>query len=1747
MGIALEKEESKEIVHHRSLLGYCWNGREESRLEAMEKARWEQLRPQLEKEALEQLGREAPLPPLATRKLWPGTTSLQLFPSKWIGMSTSTMLLKTGTTCFSLPSLKADVVNRSEHQKNEEEAAGPSGEENPPTTALHATPSHPLPSLLTQVPSSSPINASFASAATAGGGPSTAATAPRRPLLLQRRAAAALGRLKPGSDKFDHVALHSAHPYLAHYHLGILRDVYFQLAPAQPLGVYHRANLCGFPHYFLMPIQPPPVREPHVVTSSGGGGAEPSVVHPPLSSSPLHNDEHVPQPLEANTLTAALLAASHGFDASTHASDLGRLFPPTPSSWHYRMEPRSLSSSKAVPPSASGGRPRETSPAATSVVLFRISALELLLMPPEAEVELGNGCLISLEDERRRVIEVVQLLAERLEHQTAYRLPPELSGNEALQALQVPWATHLRDFEERSDDLRVKRYFERKMKEHRDVQQDIEDGGAGAAPKKAHRLKKRKNHSVLQRGYEEYWFAYQFLIAAVPLYECGFQPSAYHQLTTVKKPVSLHLRHPISRKHSGVGCVTAIRYGGLMVLECRARVRREDVGWVKHFVSLIPERPQGSDTPSDPLLRRSTSPGVATRLPTTTAAVQKQEDARKSGGPVHRPHDEEDPLENQVRTNTLTRAASMIDFLPSPAARSVSGLDPVPPPQRRRYSAVPLTPLRRSPSHRQREPLSEGEECLLAYQRSFFPVWEWSVSVERRLKKQLQQCGDYSVITSYSRHGARIRRLKRKIDRQEQRARELRRRFSDPPSHVARSTRARTPPSSSSSDCSLDSSSESASSSSDDGSTVPQGKGRSARSSRRPSDLAYHQKDDARNSMAQKRRASTVSTTAKAKQQEQKSNKKEAPSRSSYYLPPNRLIRGAIRQIGGIKFFNLDYALGEGVELSTLLSGVENWLRHLHDEAPIRARPLSLFLQRYEGIAQAIRVGAGEDELIQLHGVISAPNREGGTNLSFFNGSVQNQSMAASFNSYPSPVMGGNDGRMSFAAVPLTNVTFNGSFRGGVDDGAGALGEKQDTVEGAGRGTEPLTALARVGGYVRGFPVLAGYTGALDPIVEPLLTPALDTMFWFHRLFDPATSTFLLTEKRALREQSRLGEPLYYPQPNCDPEWLQANAVVQLLQSEYEEIQDLHRQAKAEMVARQEEYYRLAGLFLPLTEIDEVTPGIVFIKALRHCSEYVPLKELNHDWLSNMQALLLVSYEDMFLLKDNIITTPSEAKDEVSSAAGVKTVARQPTGTSLSRSAPAVGASGGFDLPTDCSRYATYFPTDKDLSLIGNYPFLTVCDANRSRWLQEGGLEGQWSERTPTNPFSPPFPSRPMVSYRLVSVPPAVQPRFLHPQPQSLSPSCDPHPTQEIVIAPSWDAAGGRGGCGTAGSRLTGGSLGLFAGLLAVHAAKLTARLLPLLLLDNVSAEERRIKWKNHMWLQRVTLWGARDSEWHVHRRGSCTWCCGGDEKDVVSRDGRGSAPDLSPMSSHGTPTSLGGAGMTLPYGVDPRSPGTTSPPYHLPSHDSALGMVDRPFTENEFFSLFDAMAFYVRTCRRILRIRALLHTLQLSDWVNVTWMALPSQRCGEAAALENPLAFSLELCVGGNYYYQRYLSKQPPAEGPRATEDKWARPYTGGQELKRGWSDRLFCRHRGDYLLHSHADKLFKALQAALAEWHRSKEEFYRSNTRRKQEWTEETQYLVQRFPVPRLRDRLEQLLETAHAGEDAEEWRTMIILSRA
>ncbi|KPA78017.1 hypothetical protein ABB37_06772 [Leptomonas pyrrhocoris] len=92
------------------------------------------------------------------------------------------------------------------------------------------------------------------------------------------------------------------------------------------------------------------------------------------------------------------------------------------------------------------------------------------------------------------------------------------------------------------------------------------------------------------------WLPYAYVIVAVPMYECSLVSTTFHTALTRHKAVSLNLGSAQSRQAYGVGCITGVRYGGVMVIEYRDKIDdEEDAAWIGELMRVGRAAQQGEN------------------------------------------------------------------------------------------------------------------------------------------------------------------------------------------------------------------------------------------------------------------------------------------------------------------------------------------------------------------------------------------------------------------------------------------------------------------------------------------------------------------------------------------------------------------------------------------------------------------------------------------------------------------------------------------------------------------------------------------------------------------------------------------------------------------------------------------------------------------------------------------------------------------------------------------------------------------------------------------------------------------------------------------------------------------------------------------------------------------------------------------------------------------------------------------------
>lgn len=1533
MGLGLQKEECQEIVHHRSLLGVCWNRRPEE---------------QQEDERLAEGNHSGHINNGGAGSGGPRVRVLH--PSRWVAVNESMMALKTRKSCFSLAAYNDPNKERRNRRSSArdgdkaalQQAAGAGWKVKMGNYSFNSVLAND--SFNNESFVSSRIDPAAVTTTTmegSGSAPVGAGAGGRR-RVSKADSTVVLKKLKD-SKHYSHfaVALYSRHPFLERHHMGISKDVYFRVAPSHVR--YDHAVLHRFPFFR-------------------------DVSAPKGSTAVL-----APQELSSGSLNAKLLMVTY----TPHATD-----DPSAAERVFDNSSFQMGSSGGRRPVSYPMEDQDESPSHSSeftqppVVVFSISALELLMMPPEAEVTFGGWCTVSLEDERQRVIQVLRLLVDQLEKQASFKLPPELLKDNIMDTLLVPRATHLRDYEERKHDLHEKLYYRKKLKglNYRSAVAAAQAGKAGAAAGGNTSSKGRSDG-------EEMWFPYSFLVAVVPMYECGVVPTTFHQVTSHVRPVSLHLLHQLSRKMFGVGCVTGIRYGGMLTFEQRGKVGVNDLPWMRHLLAL------GDVSYSPP--------------PPPPAPTNHSMDDR-----YHHP-------------------------VPSRRPSLVGG---------KRRSGVGSPQL-----------LSPEDECLKSYERSYEPVFEVLQLLKqvlvRRLSDQRKVGCSSHVFVAYTRLQARL-----KVIQEEEKVRLLFPLFvsfpggsgyhsmssPDGSNHYSPRRRNRNggedgEDDGSSSDSSITREPFFFEMGADDASTTttsvtdvdevvvvdasPNSRSRSRRGGGAGGGTTITGEEDDEDEGD--RRSSTSRLSAV--------NRKLSPSavrKKNKKKLRNTLLRGDYRQIGGLKVIDANQLLHHGVTLDVVGTAVVNWVQVLL-RSPIRARPLSLYLQRYEGICNAIRLCSTE----LVNPVFSSPMDGGGMVSSSFRLDHE-----ASPHSFAGP------------GEAIATMTLNiGSFRAPAVGGAGMVGSfngngsfmNADDVSLQAPTKSNISGVTRGGngggggsGMVRGVPFLTTYTGVLDPVVEAVLPSALRERLEMYHQFDPQTSTALLTEKE---REGQIEEACEFLPPGVDEDWLRADIILRNLTVELDGLHDVLVQARGDLVERLMEYLRVSSYFLPNTHLDRVTPHVVFMKMLRQSSDYIPVREINQDWLSTIIALMTTPYEAMFASNSGSLSS--------------NTLQQEP-----------------FVVTR---RLLSYLPQEEAAA---NSLFTDLCDANREHLLKAMEQVNGWGAGD-GSPSSLPEDDPTLMEYRII--PSVLEVRDVDgasrssgrdvltgalgptsPRSSSGYRTLPPRPATDLTIAPMPLAVV------TSDVRMlprghlfTGGSLGLLAGTFMFYAEYLRreAVRVPFPTLDAWIASGQV------MLLRRLVIWGARGG---TEGRQTKTFCgCGGDGLAWGTSSNAGSGDENVELEEAiGSTTMREQEVATLANRGTYEQEGASIQPSHVQSAEEAFGDKWKgcAFERAEGIALFNAIHYYLTTLRRLSQDfkgqqfeSAPVRPVKRKSWLKRLWdsnnnmkssgpddgeqspQRQPSSHAGvgeeedQGTARKNsssrrrsayPTTF--ELCVASNYYY---------------------------------------------------------------------------------------------------------------------------------
>ncbi|KAG5482577.1 hypothetical protein CUR178_05719 [Leishmania enriettii] len=512
------------------------------------------------------------------------------------------------------------------------------------------------------------------------------------------------------------------------------------------------------------------------------------------------------------------------------------------------------------------------------------------------------------------------------------------------------------------------------------------------------------------------WLPYAYFIIAIPMYECSLVPTAFHNAFTRCRAVSLNLADAQSRQAYGVGCITAARYGGVMVVEYREKISDdEDAEWIDELLWVGRTSQQrygemgtssgdtGCQGLSAPLAARASTPLL--RHFSHTAAHHAR---------AEKLHRIKSRICNKLRRQGLyvvlasTRMANRRHWQ---QCASVAGELHTMFPESASSPGTPAT------TH------SKGRKS------------GHNVSLE---SFENGTSGDYGAaeandVVNYDSLNSSSS-------------------SSDSNSRSARAGRA-SRSSGGGGICTLHA-----------GSRVADG-GRRRR--HLWSQLSRGSHDDGRD-VAERVRHHTTYFGLSGQRSDSgglrgsATRRDPCPWAESGY-DDDFLLRGTYRQIGGMKYLDV-VSLIDGCPVSELVQGIKRWVVNLLS-MPIKARPLSLYLQRYEGIASSLKLLSTQLVRTALTTNIASGNLIAPANLSFHaGGGAEFDEMTASFVSQQhAEAIGGavSTGSFSAASVALMSAT-----------------AATPTVQAAPRGVQYNTY----------------YRGPLDPVVRAVLSPEVELM-----------------------------------------------------------------------------------------------------------------------------------------------------------------------------------------------------------------------------------------------------------------------------------------------------------------------------------------------------------------------------------------------------------------------------------------------------------------------------------------------------------------------------------------------------------------------------------------------------------------------------------------------------------------------------
>ncbi|KAI5691870.1 hypothetical protein MNV84_02263 [Leishmania braziliensis] len=505
------------------------------------------------------------------------------------------------------------------------------------------------------------------------------------------------------------------------------------------------------------------------------------------------------------------------------------------------------------------------------------------------------------------------------------------------------------------------------------------------------------------------WLPYAYVIIAVPMYECSLVPTAFHTAFTRRKAVSLNLANAQSRQAYGVGCITAARYGGVMVVEYREKIsENEDAEWIDELLRVgcasqkeygkAGAKPDDTDTTNPPgfsgsAAARASAPSLQ-HFSSTMVHHSRAEKLRHIKARIW------DKLRHQGLYVVLAETRVANRRHRQQRASVTNGLN-----MTIQASASCLgTPALGD------EDEEEGGVGFDYCAREASAVDYDSLNDNRGTGSDSSSSHADLALRSSGRHRRSLwLQLSRGSGNGSRRHRRRQRRRGNRRSDY------------------------------DD--AVLEGL--------RPTHFGS---SDQRRGVGGRGLTTTLVDSCRWTGQN--------------YDDDDFLLRGTYRQIGGMKYLDV-VSLIDGCPVSELVQGIKRWVMNLLS-MPIKARPLSLYLQRYEGIASSLQLLSTQLASAALAASVASGHLIAPANLSFHAGGVTGQEeAAASFVSQQQQQQAeATGGRVSTCSFSLASVTLMSASAAAIATQVLPHGVSYNTY----------------------------YKGPLDPIVRAVLSPELELM-----------------------------------------------------------------------------------------------------------------------------------------------------------------------------------------------------------------------------------------------------------------------------------------------------------------------------------------------------------------------------------------------------------------------------------------------------------------------------------------------------------------------------------------------------------------------------------------------------------------------------------------------------------------------------